>query len=45
MDKVHAEKAYDKRRSFNILDEINAEIAIRIRKMHLLNKRMSITKR
>ena len=32
IDKVHADKAYDNRKNFNILDDINAEPAIRIRK-------------
>jgi hypothetical protein len=32
VDKVHADKAYDNRRSFNLLDDINAEPVIRIRK-------------
>jgi hypothetical protein len=32
IDKVHADKAYDNRRSFNLLDDINAEPVIRIRK-------------
>ena len=32
IDKVHADKAYDNRRNFNLLDDINAEPVIRIRK-------------
>jgi hypothetical protein len=32
IDKVHADKAYDNRNNFNILDDINAEPAIGIRK-------------
>src|SRR5919112_570448 len=32
IDKVHADKAYDNRKNFNILDDINAEPAISIRK-------------
>ena len=33
IDKVHADKAYDNnRKNFNLLDDINAEPAIRIRK-------------
>jgi hypothetical protein len=32
VDKVYADKAYDNRRSFNLLDDINAEPVIRIRK-------------
>jgi IS5 family transposase len=32
IDKVHADKAYDNRRNFNLLDDINAEPAISIRK-------------
>jgi hypothetical protein len=32
IDKVHADKAYDNRKNFNILDDINAEPAIGIRK-------------
>jgi hypothetical protein len=32
IDKVHADKAYDNRKNFNILDDINAEPAINIRK-------------
>ena len=32
IDKVHADKSYDNRRSFNLLDDINAEPVIRIRK-------------
>ncbi len=32
IDKVHGDKAYDDRKNFNILDYINAEPAISIRK-------------
>jgi hypothetical protein len=32
IDKVYGDKAYDDRKNFNILDEINAEPAISIRK-------------
>jgi hypothetical protein len=32
IDKVYGDKAYDNRKNFNILDEINAEPAISIRK-------------
>jgi Transposase DDE domain len=32
IDKIHADKAYDNRKNFNILDDINAEPAIGIRK-------------
>ena len=32
IDKVHADKAYDNRKNFNLLDDINAEPVIRIRK-------------
>lgn len=32
IDKVHADKAYNNRKNFNILDDINAEPAISIRK-------------
>ena len=32
LDKVYGNKAYDNRNSFNILDKINAEPAIKIRK-------------
>lgn len=31
IDKVHGDKAYDDRKNFNLLDDINAEPAIRIR--------------
>ena len=32
IDKVYGDKAYDNRNNFNILDKINAEPAIKIRK-------------
>jgi DDE family transposase len=32
VDKVYGDKAYDNRKNFNILDDINAEPAISIRK-------------
>ena len=32
INKVHADKAYDNRKNFNLLDDINAEPVIRIRK-------------
>ena len=32
IDKVYGDKAYDNRNNFNILDKINAEPAIQIRK-------------
>ena len=41
VDKVYGDKAYDNRKNFNILDEINAEPAISIRK----NASSTISKR
>ncbi len=32
IDKVHGDKAYDNRKNFNILDDINTKPAISIRK-------------
>ena len=39
IDKVYGDKAYDNRKNFNMLDDINAEPAISIRKMHLPDPR------
>jgi len=42
IDKVYGEKAHDNRVSFNLLDDLNIEPAISIRKMRLLSDPMDV---
>ena len=42
IDKVYADKAHDNRRSFNLLDNLNLEPAINIRKNASAKKRKDV---
>ena len=45
IERVYGDKAHDNRRSFNVLDDMNIEPVISLRKNASKNKSMSIKKR